>query len=71
MSAWYRYLLSEITFLNNQTILNNLKSEPTVDYKAAETSPEVDVMSWWAEDSDTLQRRLWSATAKMFFIKCC
>ena len=38
--------LSEVAFLNDQTILNNLKSElPQYIAKAAETSPEVDVMS--------------------------
>ena len=56
--------LSEIAFLNDQTILNNLKSElPQYIVKAAETSPEVDVMSWWVEHSDELPH--WSAAAKM------
>ena len=56
--------LSEIAFLNDQTILNNLKSElPQYIAKAAETSPEVDVMSWWFEHSDELPH--WSAAAKM------
>ena len=56
--------LSEIAFLNNQTILNNMKSElPQYIAKAAETSPEVDVMSWWVEHAAELPH--WSATAKM------
>ena len=57
-------LLSEITFLNNKTTLNNLKYE-FLQYIAVseDTSPEVDVMSWWAEHSDELP--YWSSAAKM------
>ena len=56
--------LSEITFLNNKTTLNNLKSEfPQYIALSEDTSPEVDVMSWWAEHSDELPH--WSSAAKM------
>ena len=56
--------ISEIAFLNDQTTLNNLKSVlPQYIAKAAETSPEVDVMSWWVEHSDELPH--WSAAVKM------
>ena len=56
--------LSEITSLNNKTTLNNLKSEfPQYIALSEDTSPEVDVMSWWAEHSDELPH--WSSAAKM------
>ena len=56
--------LSEITFLNNKTILDNLKLElPQYIAVSADTSPEVDVMSWWAEHSEELPH--WSSAAKM------
>jgi len=56
--------LSEITFLNNKTTLNNFKSEfPQYNAVSEDTSPKVDVMSWWAEHSDELP--YWSSTAKM------
>ena len=55
---------SEIAFLNDQTILNNLKSElPQYIAKAAETSPEIDVTSWWVEHADELPH--WSTVVKM------
>ena len=56
--------LSEITFLNNKTTLDNLKSElPQYIAVSADTSPEVDVMSWWAEHSQELPH--WSSAAMM------
>ena len=53
--------LSEIIFLNNKTTLNNLKSEfPQYIALSEDTSPEVDVMSWWADELPH-----WSSAAKM------
>ena len=44
--------------------MNNLKSEfPQYIALSEDTSPEVDVMSWWAEHSDELPH--WSSAAKM------
>ena len=44
--------------------MNNLKSEfPQYIALSEDTSPEVDVISWWAEHSDELPH--WSSAAKM------
>ena len=44
--------------------MNNLKSElPQYIAKTVETSPEVDVISWWVKHSDELPH--WSGAAKM------
>lgn len=57
-------VVNSLTLLNNKTILDNLKSE-LLQYIAvsADTSPEVDVMSWWAEHSEELPH--WSSAVKM------
>ena len=56
--------LSEITFLNNKTILDNLKLElPQYIAVFVDASPKVDDMSWWAEHSEELPH--WSTAAKM------
>ena len=52
------------TFLTNQTILDSLKSEfPQYIAKAADTSPDVDIILWWLDHSEELSN--WSIAAQM------
>ena len=52
------------TFLNNQTILDSLKSEfPQYIAKAADTSPDVDIILWWLDHSEELPN--WSIAVQM------
>ena len=56
--------LMNFTFLNNQKILDSLKSEfPQYIAKAADTSPDVDTILWWMDHSEDLPN--WSLAAQM------
>ena len=56
--------LRNFTFLNSQSILDDLKSEfPQYVAKAADTSPDVDTLLWWLNHSEELPN--WSSAAQM------
>ena len=56
--------LRHFTFLNSQSILDDLKSEfPQYIAKAADTSPDEDTLLWWINHSEDLPN--WSSAAQM------
>ena len=60
--------LRHFTFLNSQSILDDLKSEfPQYIAKAADTSPDEDTLLWWINHSEDLPN--WSSAAQMVVLQ--